>query len=229
MNKYEQQKRDTRPWIGVDLDGTLAFHDQMSHPDHIGKPIDAMLKRVNDWISEGKRIKIMTARASLPEQIPLVKEWLNNNNLPDLEVTNEKDFMMIELWDDRAIQVIPNKGIPITANETQSEKVITKPNFFISFIRSLTQGEANISSKQRVKLLHARGHEVKVLDKKIFVNQTFNLDNLKKDILDMPWLLVHCAKCNIVVYPPDLDNNSLDFMGRISCQNCLKESAESAK
>ncbi len=29
----------------------------------------------------------------------------------ELEITNVKDFGMIELWDDRAVQVIPNTGI----------------------------------------------------------------------------------------------------------------------
>ena len=28
----------------------------------------------------------------------------------DLEITNVKDFYMIELWDDRVVQVVPNSG-----------------------------------------------------------------------------------------------------------------------
>jgi hypothetical protein len=34
--------------------------------------------------------------------------------LPDLEVTNVKDLHMIELWDDRCVQVTTNLGEPIS-------------------------------------------------------------------------------------------------------------------
>ena len=101
------------PWIGVDLDGTLAKHDLWVSKHHIGKPIPQMLKRVKMWVERGIRVKIVTARASEPDGIPPVKSWLKKQGLPDLEVTNEKDFAMIELWDDRAIQVIPNTGRPV--------------------------------------------------------------------------------------------------------------------
>lgn len=33
-------------WIGVDLDGTLAFYDSWRGIDHIGAPIPLMLQRV---------------------------------------------------------------------------------------------------------------------------------------------------------------------------------------
>jgi hypothetical protein len=33
--------------------------------------------------------------------------------LPELEVTNVKDHRMIELWDDRCVQVTTNLGEPI--------------------------------------------------------------------------------------------------------------------
>lgn len=36
--------------------------------------------------------------------------------LPDLEVTSEKDWLMIELWDDRAVHVEPNTGRIIGAS-----------------------------------------------------------------------------------------------------------------
>lgn len=101
------------PWIGVDLDGTLAKHDLWVSKHHIGKPIPQMLKRVQMWVDRGIRVKIVTARASEADGIPPVKSWLKKQGLPDLEVTNEKDFAMIELWDDRAIQVIPNTGRPV--------------------------------------------------------------------------------------------------------------------
>ena len=108
-------------WIGVDLDGTLAEYDGWHGPTHIGKPIEPMLQRIKDWIAQGIEVRIVTARmAGVRQGIPteqtreLIQEWLVDVcELPALEVTNEKDFGMIQLWDDRAVQVIPNTGMPV--------------------------------------------------------------------------------------------------------------------
>lgn len=99
-------------WIGVDLDGTLAHYDGWKGHDHIGQPIPAMLERVRYWINLGITVKVFTARCCIPEQVPPVVEWLERHGLGDLEVTNVKDFGMIELWDDRCVRVIPNTGEP---------------------------------------------------------------------------------------------------------------------
>jgi hypothetical protein len=45
--------------------------------------------------------------------VAAIKEWLVSCGLPDLEVTNVKDQRMIELWDDRCVQVTTNLGEPI--------------------------------------------------------------------------------------------------------------------
>ncbi|MGD0208162.1 MAG: hypothetical protein ABSC89_11190 [Verrucomicrobiota bacterium] len=101
------------PWIGVDLDGTLARDLGSTRGDEIGSPIEPMLVRVQKWIAEGRTVKIFTARASSPRQVVAIKEWLVSCGLPDLEVTNVKDQRMIELWDDRCVQVTTNLGEPI--------------------------------------------------------------------------------------------------------------------
>jgi hypothetical protein len=105
------------PWIGVDLDGTLA-HDPVNKRDNeswdeIGSPIEPMLNRLRKWIAEGKTVKIFTARASSPRQVVMIKKWLASYGLPNLEVTNVKDLRMVELWDDRCVQVMTNLGEPI--------------------------------------------------------------------------------------------------------------------
>lgn len=97
-------------WIGVDLDGTLAKYNGWKGMEHIGEPVIPMMLRVQKWLSEGKTVKIFTARACVPEAVPHIKAWLSSHNLGDLEITNIKDFGMIELWDDRCVQVIPNTG-----------------------------------------------------------------------------------------------------------------------
>ena len=116
INIYGEES-ESRQWIGVDLDGTLAFADPWQGFEHIGKPVPTMLKRVNVWIEMGYRVKIVTARAQNPEEaIPPIKRWLEKHGLPQLEITNCKDMDMIELWDDRCVQVVPNTGNPIGPN-----------------------------------------------------------------------------------------------------------------
>ena len=102
-----------RPWIAVDLDGTLAIDVIWVDLNHIGQPVEPMVQRVKEWTAQGIDVKIFTARAGEPNGIPPVKAWLKEQGLPDLQVTNQKDFNMIAMWDDRAIQVIANTGIPV--------------------------------------------------------------------------------------------------------------------
>lgn len=112
-NDASEAASEPRAWIGVDLDGTLARYSGWRGLDHIGKPVPVMLARVKHWLAAGYTVKIFTARASEGEKgIVPVKKWLADNGLPDLEVTNQKDFAMVELWDDRAIQVVANTGKP---------------------------------------------------------------------------------------------------------------------
>ncbi|MGZ8248722.1 hypothetical protein, partial [Methylomagnum sp.] len=96
-------------WIGVELDGTLAEY-KGGIPVEIGKPNNYMLSIVKEWIKLGREVRIFTARACDPAQIPAVKAWLRRHGLGDLVVTNIKDFDMVELWDDKAIRVKRNKG-----------------------------------------------------------------------------------------------------------------------
>lgn len=111
-------------WIGVDLDGTLAKYDGWKGLDHIGDPIKPMCDRVRSWLSEGIEVRIFTARATHFDQ---ADEWSGRYRpvaeiaAPidafclrefgrSLPITNVKDFGMIELWDDRAVQVKFNTG-----------------------------------------------------------------------------------------------------------------------
>jgi hypothetical protein len=106
-------------WIGVDLDGTLAHYDGWKgwHDARIGAPIKPMVERVISWLREGKTVKIFTARISdgKEETIKNIENWCVEHIGFKLEVTNVKDFMMVELWDDRAVQVVPNTGLDIVS------------------------------------------------------------------------------------------------------------------
>lgn len=100
----------TSGWIGVDLDGTLAFYDGWKGGDHIGPPVPAMLERVKQWLADGVEVKIFTARASEPALVAPIEAWCERHLGQRLPVTNIKDFRMIALYDDRAIQVKFNTG-----------------------------------------------------------------------------------------------------------------------
>ncbi len=113
-------------WIGVDLDGTLAQYDGWVNETHIGAPIPAMVARVKQWLAQDKEVKIFTARANpggrtTPEQldavITAITEWCKEHIGQSLAVTYYKDYGMVELWDDRAIQVVPNTGIRADGKE----------------------------------------------------------------------------------------------------------------
>lgn len=97
-------------WIGVDLDGTLAIYDGYSGPYHIGAPVPKMLKRVIWWLNHKIDVRIFTARATVPEQLPGIRDWCLEHIGMELPITATKDFDMIELWDDRCISIEPNSG-----------------------------------------------------------------------------------------------------------------------
>lgn len=105
-------------WIGVDLDGTLAEYDGWQGAFIIGDPVPAMMERVLNWCNAGKDVRIFTARVCDSEDDPdhsiLVRAAINNWCVQHLgrvlPITNRKDFGMSELWDDRAVQIIPNTG-----------------------------------------------------------------------------------------------------------------------
>jgi hypothetical protein len=105
-------------WIGVDLDGTIAHYDKWINVTHIGRPIAPMVDRVKQWLREGREVRIFTARMAGPKADRIrfqeaLTQWLLAAGLPHLEATNVKDFRMVELWDDRAVQVKFNEGTPI--------------------------------------------------------------------------------------------------------------------
>jgi len=106
----DQGQTQPKAWIGVDLDGTLAYYDSKSSIKKVGTAIPDMLALVKKMINNGIRVKIFTARATDPEQLPLIRKWLKTNGLPELEITNSKDYYMQRLYDDRCVQVERNTG-----------------------------------------------------------------------------------------------------------------------
>ena len=98
-------------WIGVDLDGTLAEYHGWKGLEEIGKPIPKMVERVKYWRSKGIVVKIFTARVGSPDYSPTgIEAWCRRHIGEVLPITDRKDFEMVQLWDDRCIQVRTNTG-----------------------------------------------------------------------------------------------------------------------
>jgi hypothetical protein len=101
-------------WVGVDFDGTLVTYDEWRGPTDFGEPIQPMVERVQKWLDDGMEVRIVTARAMYPEAVAAIQEWCEKHLAEKLQVTDQKDFQMIELWDDRAVVVERNTGRQLT-------------------------------------------------------------------------------------------------------------------
>lgn len=119
-------------WIGVDLDGTLAEYHRWEGETVIGKPIVAMVARVRQWRANRQDVRIFTARICSNEDPKGVRKaieaWSRKHLGEVLPITNVKDYALIELWDDRAVHVIPNTGIPLLPAAKRDEEMLQMAN-----------------------------------------------------------------------------------------------------
>ena len=102
-------------WVGFDFDGTIARTDNFGHfqpPYPLGEPVPAMLDTIRSLLAAGITVKIFTARAMEPENIPAIQDWTERHGLGRLDATHQKDYNLIRFFDDRAISVIENTGVP---------------------------------------------------------------------------------------------------------------------
>jgi hypothetical protein len=119
-------------WIAVDLDGTAAEYHGWTKWNEFGKPIPAMTARIKGWLAEGMDVRIFTARVSLPQDDTkeqtcfktgekftsvmmkhAIAVWCEAAYGQRLRAQCYKDLHTIEIWDDRAIGVVPNLGITL--------------------------------------------------------------------------------------------------------------------
>lgn len=121
-------------WIGVDLDGTLAQYHGWKGEGIIGEPVPLMLARVKALLQDGREVRIMTARvwpnsydaegnadvwddftntaneSKACREVESIQKWCVEHIGVPLPVTCMKDYCMIVLYDDRAIQIEANTG-----------------------------------------------------------------------------------------------------------------------
>ena len=97
-------------WVGFDFDRTIAHYEHFIQ-GVLGEPIPPMIDLMKKYLSDGYEVRIVTARYDNgEEEIRAIKDWCKRYVGQELRVTNCKDFEMLVLYDDRAIQVEPNTG-----------------------------------------------------------------------------------------------------------------------
>ena len=129
-------------WYAIDLDGTLAHYDGWRGPECIGDPVPAMLALVKKMLADGKDVRIFTARvhtddtAARNQEVSIARGaiglWLEKHLGRRLPVVNAKDFGLITLYDDRAVQVEMNTGRIVgdgSFTQTQSDYVALLQKF----------------------------------------------------------------------------------------------------
>lgn len=129
VDEAYQKELDLRGWIAVDFDGTLAQHDGDLQRCELGEPVPRMVERVKQWLAQGKDVRIFTARVQDDrldphEQRELITAWCVKHLGQPLRVTCLKDWLMLELWDDRAVQVMHNTGenlVEVVSKQFQQE------------------------------------------------------------------------------------------------------------
>lgn len=103
-------------WLAVDLDGTLAEYYGWVSEDHIGEPVVSIVAAINARRAAGWKVAIFTARVSGDTEEAqraevAIWKWLDFYNIKVEGITCTKHKHFTEFWDDRARQVIFNKGI----------------------------------------------------------------------------------------------------------------------
>lgn len=105
----ENQVVEDEGWYGFDLDGTLATYNSQQWPK-LGEPIKPMVDLVKSYLKRGLPVRIVTARAGDWSQRQAIQLWCLAHIGKVLPITNAKDYQMILLYDDRAVQVEKNTG-----------------------------------------------------------------------------------------------------------------------
>jgi hypothetical protein len=106
----------------VDFDGVLAHFDYWRGPEHLGKPVPEMIKKVRHWLWRGDQVTVYTARLTPGEEFAqtkdvektrrLIQDWLKKNVGQILPITNIKSYADV-YYDDRCCKIIPNTGLTL--------------------------------------------------------------------------------------------------------------------
>lgn len=112
----------TKGWFGFDLDKTIAVDEGGTRGGVIGDPIKPLIRRMKYYLRTGRKVCIVSARVHPSEidcepQRILIRNFLIQHigefYARQVDIRSDKDRHMIALFDDRAMQVIPNKGVVV--------------------------------------------------------------------------------------------------------------------
>jgi hypothetical protein len=110
-----------KAWWGFDIDKTTFVDEGNTRGGVIGAPIMPLIRRIKYYLRDNRKVCIVTARVHPSEPDAAMQTLLVRRTLVDvfgedhakIDIRCDKDRHMIALFDDRAEQVIPNKGILI--------------------------------------------------------------------------------------------------------------------
>jgi GNAT superfamily N-acetyltransferase len=112
--KQAAEGKEWPPWVGVDLDGTLAEEQDPFDPLTIGRPVPEMVEKVKKALEDGVEVRVFTARLAdkgLREKIKqAIREYTREHVGRELDSTSEKDPGLREIWDDKARRVRKDEG-----------------------------------------------------------------------------------------------------------------------
>lgn len=114
--------------IGVGLDRVLAYFDGWRGPLHIGHPIPAMVRCIQEHLKRGDTVTVFTARIHddpktgvTAEQVrKAISDWTVGAVGQRLDATNVKLHTFDRIYDDIAVQVVPNTGRRIMAKKSEN-------------------------------------------------------------------------------------------------------------
>jgi hypothetical protein len=114
--------------IGGDFDGVLVEYHGFQGAGIFGAPIYLMINRVKAMLAKGKQVRIFTSRVApiYPADIQINRDAIEKFCVQHfhrrLPITCVKDQNCIEMWDDRAKQMITNTGMTIAEVNFSNEQ-----------------------------------------------------------------------------------------------------------
>lgn len=236
-----------RRWYGVDFDGTLSTYNY-GQGTGTGDPIPQTVAAVKALLKQGEVVKVMTARVS-PSSLDMfnenreavvkvIEDWCKKHIGCVLPVTNEKDFGMTSLRDDRAVQVVPNQGIRVDGvadTETEPGSLLLRAEDSIAWLTGhvirFNSGIEDLAASDYDAGMLARVYAVERMDADAFKLHTdFSEFEVRNKAFMKPTYWEHlgvggtvmaskpeaCLKwCDTILYPKDKKCDDYISYGRM--------------
>ncbi len=204
-------RTDTAGKLLIDLDGTLAKREQPFNPYSVGEPVEKLLKAALAEKAKGRKIVCFTARAASKDKKmhATVRAWLDKHGLEGVEITNEKDRHITEIWDDRARGVVPDKGV-----FTDGKKASTPPDNPAQEVKAAK----TMVRKERVEIQHDDHcpHCDHKFSEKGYPRPDFS--KLPEDEDERQRMIMNgdydeiCPRCNGIVDPVEMTDEEIDAL-----------------